>query len=290
MQYYFWHSIHYKMKRLLEISLILLCSCFYRDPETIELAKHHNADTPLSSLLHSYICSYLEYPHSTEDLYDYLSQCQAYWGDDCFNNSNSKDHDTKILKRELKRNRISILSFSDSCFLFSRKFKTGAIAYGSPAEWQMSRNCSGYQDHWWDYSPAFIDSNGKVILQMQDFALAGEFAESIKSLIRTHKDRHALLTHRFENYVYLKVLWVYSRNNGLEMLSQPEQSPLFKVDMSGSLQTVFLDIKHDCTLFSKQLEQIANYYLTNYKKVAEIRFITAIYDDEELSLTSGPEF
>lgn len=283
MQHHFWHTIQLAIKLPLVISLFLLCACFHKDSVTIELAKHHDADTPLSTLLHSYVRSYLDYPHSSKDLYDFLTLSQAYWGDDCFDNSLSKANDTGLLKRELKRNRIRILSFPDSCFLFSRKYKIGAIAYGSPAEWQMSRTCFGFQDHWWDYSPAFLDNDGNVILQMQDFALRGEFSNLINDLIREYKGRRAILTNRFERFVHYRVLWVYTLKNGLEMFRQPGLSPLYKVDEFGNPQSLHIVVNYDCSLFSKQLEQVAGSFIARHEEVAEIRFITVIYDNEELS-------
>lgn len=250
---------------------LLISEC--QERHTVKMAIKYNCDSPLSALVYSYCRSYLELPKSNTDLITYVDLYCDFYGPGGFDFIENGG-DTQRIRKELTRRRgVRMCSYPNICYIYCKKYKTGAVIKFSPSEEQKKRYRPYRDNWWWEYSPAFIDSDGHVLFLYQDFQYSEPFSVGLKSIREKFNN---YLTVDTLNFTPRYFLVSFSDINGVG-LKMDISNNIFSYNKKSSVYTIV----PDWGAFSEDYISEITAYITRFMKqnpeVSEIRILTPLY-------------
>lgn len=253
-----------------------------RQQQTIQLAKEvDSVETPFTRIIYYYASLYSAPPQNKQQLVDYAKRYIKYTGVRYFLDIfpeywHRYNNDTKFVIDDLcPFGSCRLVSFPDSCFLYSYRGKRGVVLYGStPEEW-----CYSNQKHiyLYSYSPSFFDKRGKLIFDLTDFANEGEFNKGLDSLRRLPAyNHHIRIEHNGRKEPY-KVFFTYTKKEGLKRVDRFDRTgrTFYSVENGNAITEIPSEEVPGC-LKEDYINEIQGYlqnYTAKHPEVAEIRFL-----------------
>lgn len=248
----------------------------------MKMACRHDMLSPYSDILHGYFMAYHEYPKTKTDLSEYIENCIQYWGEACFDRGLELDGNAMRALQRLNSNSVMFVAFSDSCFLYDRRFRFGAVLRGGPIDRMTERQIHSNDNLWWRYSPAFFDKEGHVLLGMIDFEEEGEFSIGMKD-VQSRYGSLALMELSGRNGEKLvkpvKALMTYSSQGGLKLISCSNFANTYSCDTNDNdvINSLPNFTPESCSEYFNTLSLFLIEYTSSHHEVSEIRFISSLY-------------
>lgn len=271
-------------KAILVFIACIMLSCTGNQWVIRKSIRHQRIDCPYWMIVQSYFEDYHAYPSNVSDLYNFVLDLESYDGMEIYYDCGVKlgrDVPHQPLRDVLLTGCVNIVSSQNKFYLYDSKNKAGFVMHGTVIDRinERKRGESAPSGLTYRYSPVFLNSSGRVILDLMDFELNGTFQTGIAEISKSFRNSLWVKTDG-SCTIPFNVHMKYSKANGVEIIEVPNFTEIYLRDDSSR---VFSEIDEDnfraedfCWEYLAALDSFSRHFIDMTPQVNEIRFVRCL--------------